>query len=273
MVRISFAALLVLALSVTAYGQCTDADKKKLEEFDRAWGDAGERGDRAFLTNLYADDFINISVSGTQTKAQTLDNTLKAAEKNKMDPNAPKVTHDFYAISCTQNTATITHRNVITSKAGGKEDVEYSRSIHFLEKRGGKWLVVSSTSHFLGDNAILQYKEQEWNEADLKRDASWFERNYAEDATVISSRTGAITGKKDDIEDLKNRKSTVESAELSGLNVRVDGTVGVVTGMNRVKGKDDKGAAFDRLISFTDTYIKKDGRWLIFATQGTEVKK
>lgn len=273
MYRFSLVVLLMIAVTMSAYAQCSDADRKKLEEFDRAWGDAGERGDRAFLTNLYADDFMNMSVSGMQTKAQTLDNTLKAAEKNKMDPNAPKVTHDFYAISCTQNTATITHRNVITSKIGGKEDVEYSRSIHFLEKRGGKWVVVSSTSHFLGDNAILVYKEQEWNEADVKRDASWFERNYADDATVISSRTGAITGKKEDIDDLKNRKTTVESAELSGLNVRVDGNVGIVTGMNRVKGKDDKGAAFDRLISFTDTYIKRDGRWLILATQATDVKK
>jgi hypothetical protein len=43
--------------------------------------------------------------------------------------------------------------------------------------------------------------------------------------------------------------------------------------VNHVKGKDDKGVAFDRWIRFTDTFVKRDGRWLVWATQGTEVKK
>lgn len=273
MFRISFAVLLISAVCLTAYGQCTDADKKKLEEFDKAWGDAAEKGDRAVLANFYADDFVSISIAGMQTKTQVLDNQVKAAEKNRSNPNAQKVSPDFYEISCTQNTATIIHRNVIVSKAGGKEETTYGRSIHFLEKRGGKWVAVSSTAHALDDYAVLLYIEMEWNEADIKRDAGWFERNYADDATVISSRTGAITGKKEDVEDVRTSKRTTELAELSQLNVRIERNMGVVTGINHVKGKDEKGAAFDRKVSFTDTYVKRDGRWLIFATQGTEAQK
>jgi len=47
---------LILALTVTftgyAFGECADADKKALEAFDRAWGTAGEKGDRSFDGNL-----------------------------------------------------------------------------------------------------------------------------------------------------------------------------------------------------------------------------
>lgn len=269
-----FVALLMLsAVAMTAFGQCSDADKKKLEEFDRAWGEASTSGDRAAMANYLADEFVSVGLSGTQSKSQVIDNAVKAAEKNKNNPDAPKVTHDFYVISCTGSSATITHRNVITEKMNGKEEVSYSRSVHFLEKRGGSWKVVSTTGSSLDDYGVLVYKEQEWNNADISRDVAWFEKNYADDVTEISSRTGVVSGKKESIESLKSSKNVLESAVLSNLKVRVDGNFAVVTGVNQVKGRDEKGAAFDRSVSFTDTYIKRDGRWLIWASQGTEVKK
>jgi ketosteroid isomerase-like protein len=43
----------------------------------------------------------------------------------------------------------------------------------------------------------------------------------------------------------------------------------IVTGINEVKGKDEQGQAFSRRTRFTDTYIKRDGRWQVWATQGT----
>ena len=53
----------------------------------------------------------------------------------------------------------------------------------------------------------------------------------------------------------------------------MEGSAGVVTGVNHVKGRNDKGVTFDRWVSFTDTFVKREGRWLVWATQGTEVKK
>jgi ketosteroid isomerase-like protein len=268
------AALLSLVTSIGIYAQCSDADRKKLEEFDKAWGDAAVRGDRAALANIYADDFVNVSATGTQTKAQVIDAQVKQAEADRANPqSAVKVGHDHYVITCTPLTATITHRNVITSTKDGKQITEYSRSIHYLEKRGGHWQAVSSTGHGLTDAGVLTYMEQEWNDADIKHDAAWFEYNYAEDLTDISSRTGAISTKSEDIQDLKAPKAVMEWAELSGIHVRVEGNAGVVTGINHVKGHDDKGTAFDRTVSFTDTFVKRDGRWQVWATQGTEVKK
>jgi ketosteroid isomerase-like protein len=68
---------------------------------------------------------------------------------------------------------------------------------------------------------------------------------------------------------MKDNKTVLDVLELSDLDARVDGNAAIVTGVNHVRGKDDKGVAFDRRTRFTDTFIKRDGRWQVWATQGT----
>lgn len=52
----------------------------------------------------------------------------------------------------------------------------------------------------------------------------------------------------------------------------MEGDAAVVTGVNHVRGKEADGKPFDRRIRFTDTYIKQDGRWQVWATQGTTMQ-
>ena len=262
----------VIALSVfapTLFAQCSDADKKNLEAFDRAWGDASERGDRAALMAIYADDYMDASPAGPTNKTQTLDNSVRAAERNKANPAmAAKAEHDYYIISCTPSSALITHRNVITRPNGTKF---YTRSVHALEKRNGKWVVVSNAGHPIDDAGMLLYMEREWADADMKKDAAWFERNFADDFTSISSRTGAVSNKREEIDSMKNMTTDLEN--VSDMNVRMEGNTGIVTGIYHVRGKDEKGAPFDRTSRFTDVYVKRDGRWQVLSTQSTAIQK
>jgi ketosteroid isomerase-like protein len=273
MKRLIAVSVLVIATATMAFGQCSDADKKKLEALDRAWGDAGQRGDQAFLKNVYADEYMNLSPAGTLTKAEAIDNAIKAAERNKTNPNPDKVSHDYYVINCSANSATITHRNVITAKVDGKDQTFYTRSVHFLEKRGSDWRAVSDAGGPLNDAGQLLYMEREWNDASKNKDVAWFERNYAGDATDVSSRTGMLHSKSEEIASVKTDKSVLDSLELSDLNVRIEGNTAVVTGVNHVKGRDDKGQAIDRRARFTDVFVKRDGRWQVLATQGTAIQK
>ena len=265
------AAAIVVAASSEAYGQCPDADKTRLEQFDRAWGDAGDRGDRAHLQGVFADDFAGLSPAGLTGKTAAIDVAVRDAERTRASGHpAPKVIHDYYQIGCTPNTATITHRNVVTESIDGKERTAYTRSVHMLEKRSDGWKVVSNAGHPLTDGAILLYMEREWNDADLKRDFAWHARSYADDFSGVSSRTGMLSTKAEDI--ASSKQGTLASAELSDLDVRVEGSNAVVTGVNHVTGKDDKGAQFDRKVRFTDTFVKRDGRWMVWASQGTDIK-
>jgi ketosteroid isomerase-like protein len=264
------AVAIVSFVSGPAFAQCPEADQKKLEQFDRAWGEASDRGDRDQLQGMLAEDFAGLSATGSTSKTQIIDTAVRVSEKARASAKpAPKVVHDYYVIGCTPATATITHRNIVKSMVDGKEKTAYTRSVHFLEKRGDRWQVVSNAGNPLNDAAVLLYMEREWNDADLARDFAWHERNYSDDFTGISSRTGALSDKGEDI--ASSKTSTLKSADLSDLDVRVEGDTAVVTGINHVKGTDAKGAAFDRKVRFTDTFVKRDGRWLVWATQGTTI--
>ena len=262
---VTFAALGV------AFGQCSDADKKVLEAFDHAWGAASVSGDRATLTNIYADDYMGMPQM--QSKAAAIDGAVKAAEKAKTNPNPDKVTYDHYVISCTPNTATITHRNTIWTPdgTGGKPETFYTRSVHFLEKRGGKWLAVSNAGGALDDYAVLWYLEQDWNDAVWHKDKAWFDKNYASDFSSVSSQTARLMNKEEDIADTVNDKGTMDEVTTTDMNIRVDGNTAVINGIFRLKGKDEKGVAFDRKLRYTDTWIKRDGRWQAWASQGTNI--
>ena len=74
--------------------------------------------------------------------------------------------------------------------------------------------------------------------------------------------------KTEDIADTLSNTNTVTSAELSDVKVRVYGDTAVVTGRLHRVGKDKKGS-FDRNFMFTDTFIRRDDRWQIIATQAT----
>jgi ketosteroid isomerase-like protein len=263
------AGILISALSTPAFAQCPDTEVKKLEDLDHAWSEATRLGDRAALQTIVADSFSGISVTGLTTKAELIDNAVSAAEEAKTKP-APKVVYDHYVIACTPNTATITHRNTVTDMEGGKEQTSYSRSVHVLEKRGDRWQVVSNAGHPLADSTMLAYMERDWNQAEMKRDTAWFERTLANDYSGVDGRTGKATTKSQDIEGIK--KNTTDSADLSGLNIKMQGDTAVVTGLSHNKGKDEKGAAFDRKTRFTDVWVKRDGKWQVISSHGSDVK-
>ena len=264
--------VLTFALAGSAFAECGSADRAALETFDRAWGDAGVKGDRNALMTILADDYTGFPAM--QNKMQNIDAAAAAAEHDRANPeNADKVSHDNYLISCTPASAVITHRNIVTTKfgTGGKEETFWTRSVHMLEKRGGKWQVVGNAGNSLDDASVLAYMELDWNAADKNRDKSWFELNYAADYTSVGSSDGKMYSKAEDIADTMSSKRAVDTVDLSEVYVRVEGNTAVVTGVNHVVGRDDKNQPMDYRFRFTDTFIKRDGRWQAWATQGTRM--
>jgi ketosteroid isomerase-like protein len=264
--------LLVLLLAFTgtfAWAQCSDSAKKELEAFDRAWGAASLGGDRSQMMAIYADDYIGLPDG--QNKTSAINSAMAAYEAEKASPSGEKVTHEHYMIACTPNSATITHRNTIwvPKGEGGHPETLYSRSVHVLEKRGGKWQVVSNAGGSLDDYATLWYLEQDWNNAIHKRDKAWFEHNYSRHFGSVSSQTGQVMNRAQDIADTIDDKSTYDLVETSDMQIRIDGNTAIVNGIFRMRGKDEKGAPVDRRSRYTDTWIKRDGRWQVMATAGT----
>jgi hypothetical protein len=199
------------------------ADQKKLEQFDRAWGDAADHGDRAHLQGVYADDYAGLGATGSMSKTQTIDTAVRDSERARTSGRpAPKVVHDYYVIGCTPATATITHPECHHhhGRRQGEDDLLTQRPLP--GEAGGIAGRSSATPETRsGDSAVLLYMEREWNDAELARDYAWHERNYSDDFSGISSRTGALSNKSEDI--ASSKKATVTSADLSEMDVRVEG--------------------------------------------------
>jgi len=271
MKKIFSISILMAACAFTAIAQCSDADKKALEAFDREWSEATAAGDRAKLGAVFADDFVGLPTG--INKATSIDNAVKAAERAKANPNPDKLTHDHYMITCTPNSALITHRNTIwtANGTGGKPETFWTRSVHMIEKRNGKWVAVSNAGNGLDDFDTIGYLEQDYNDAFMKRDRAWFEKHFAGDYVGIAGSNGEVMNRKADIDGMVNDKG-LEWAGTSDMNINVNGNMAYVTGIFHTKGKDDKGVAYDRKVRYIDTWVKRDGVWQVWTSQGTPIK-
>lgn len=267
--KLAISFVFILCAAVNALAQCSETDKKVLVAFDKTWSDVNAAGDRSAIAAIYADEFT--AFPAMNGKAAAVDGAIAAAQRAKANPQAvATTTTDNYMISCTPMTATVTHRN-ITVAASGKGEPTYSRSVHFLEKRNGKWVAVSNAGGALSDADMLRYMELDWINAHKTRNFDWFEKNYASDFTEVSFMTGAVSNKQQTIESMKADKTVFDVMEISDLNIRIDGHTAIVTGLGNGRGKMGDGKPFDMKLRFTDTFIKRDGRWQAWASQATPI--
>jgi ketosteroid isomerase-like protein len=111
--------------------------------------------------------------------------------------------------------------------------------------------------------------EQQWNDAMVKSDIAFLERILAEDY-MFTTPEGEVLTKAELLAEMKSGEDVVASAMTHDMKVRVYGEAAVVTGhssyQETVKGKDISGE-----YRWTDTWIKKDGRWQCVADHASKV--
>ena len=83
---------------------------------------------------------------------------------------------------------------------------------------------------------------------------------------------GKFTNKRQKIDGFKEDKSVFDSMEISDLNIRIDGNTGIVTGIGHAKGRMADGKPYDFRARFTDTYVRRDGRWQAWHAQATQIQ-
>lgn len=111
--------------------------------------------------------------------------------------------------------------------------------------------------------------EEEWANGAIKGDASVVDRFEADDI-VSTDPSGRVTGKQQDVQDVKSGELKFESMNLSDVKVSVYGNTAVATGVNTLKGTY-KGKDISGEYRFTDTWVKRNGQWQVVASQGTKV--
>jgi len=121
------------------------------------------------------------------------------------------------------------------------------------------------------EQEVLQF-ERDACKAFLDADGAGLERVLAPDFTLTLSN-GEVSTRANEINELQSGKVHYDVFENYDMKARLYGDgVAVVLGKTRVKGRAD-GKPFDRVLQFTDTLIKRDGRWQLAAGHVSRLEK
>src|SRR5437899_5918455 len=125
-------------------------------------------------------------------------------------------------------------------------------------------LAVSSQSPSMQDadaRALLQLEDY-WAASLIRRDATVFRRLLADG--FIYTEDDRMVGRDALLRDIVAGPDTVEAAHNEAMQVHPFGSTAVVTGWLIVRGRG-AGGPFARRYRFTDTWLRRAGRWPIVA--------
>lgn len=114
----------------------------------------------------------------------------------------------------------------------------------------------------------LMQMERDWCRALTTKDPSILEPILADDYTSVNSR-GVVSTKASELADAKAGASGFATCVHDNMKVRVFGDAAVITGHNVTSGIF-RGVAFkDRGSYWTDTYVRRNGRWQCVASHSS----
>ena len=110
-----------------------------------------------------------------------------------------------------------------------------------------------------------------WADAVTKKDPTVLDPVVADDFVGTSSK-GKEHTKKEMSAAMKADTDTYSSAQDDNVKVHVfTDKVAIATGTTTEKGKDEDGKEFNRKYKWTDTWLERDGKWQIIASQSARI--
>ncbi len=258
-------AFLAAVFSINVFAECSSADRDALIALDQAWGAAGEKGDKDAMMGIISPDFAGFSAIGTQNRAAMLENVAPAED------GGPKVTSDMYIVSCAGDTATMTHRLEFRNEENGRITMDFRRSVHVLQKKGGKWQVVANVSHPISDGTWLMYLEQSRVNAIVNKDIAFFKSMLSDDYVSVNP-AGTASGRSDIISTL-SQGSVPRSIEIESMGVRVTGATATVNSIEIVKGTNAEGQDWESHLNVVTVFNRMGGTWRIVNSTRSDVRK
>lgn len=117
------------------------------------------------------------------------------------------------------------------------------------------------------DRSLILALESAWNQAEIHHDANAASAILAENFISVDHH-GALETKAQYLADMKDMTFNPEEISNSNPTVYLYGDTAIVTSTYRTKGTD-KGKPFVHRGRFTDTWVKRDGKWQCVADQET----
>ncbi|HET7437848.1 MAG TPA: nuclear transport factor 2 family protein [Thermoanaerobaculia bacterium] len=132
-------------------------------------------------------------------------------------------------------------------------------------------VVLSAASAFAREEPAVRELDHDMAVATWTADTVWFRENLADDFSLIGAN-GVVKKKADVIRELVNPAQRMLPYESFDIVVRVYGDAAVVTG--RFVQRIDAGVRrLESDVRYTHLWIKRSGKWLLVASQQTNVKE
>ena len=134
----------------------------------------------------------------------------------------------------------------------------------------GATALVRGGSKPADDETQLIQLERAWNQAEAVADSSAITSLF-EETLVYVDYDGSLMNKADYLRSVSNPAAKPDHLYDEGMKAYVYGTTGIVSGIYRETGVT-KGKAYTRRARFTDTWVKRDGKWKCVASQSTLIQ-
>jgi uncharacterized protein DUF4440 len=90
------------------------------------------------------------------------------------------------------------------------------------------------------------------------------------DGFTLTDSSGKVTTRDETLAEIRNREPRYEVFRNHGMNVRLYGDTALVNGVTSLKGTSS-GQPFEVEVQFTDTLIRKSGRWVLVASHASRI--
>ncbi len=121
------------------------------------------------------------------------------------------------------------------------------------------FVVPCQASSAAGEEAKVMEVTQHACEAFRLRDVARLEKLLATEFVLVDSQ-GVVQSRAQNIEEVRQGDPAYDIFHNMDMSARVYGSAAVVQGVTHVKGKSG-GKTFEIKLRFTDTLVKRDGRW------------
>ncbi len=119
-----------------------------------------------------------------------------------------------------------------------------------------------------GIKSGLTMLERFWSQAVALHNVEAITRIEVEDF-ICTDPSGAVTGKKDDLEVAKSGALQLTDFKLEDIQVQLHGECAVLTGKTTFNGNTTLDLAVGGSYRWTDVFVHRDGHWQVVASQAT----
>ena len=267
---ICFATLVLLLVVVGGCAQKANdpADVQAIKKLAVDWDSACNAGNIDALLSFYTSDVVRM---GPNEPAIVGTDAMRAPFQSYFD--AYKVeTHgpvEDVRVSGDLAVARGAYTETSTPKAGGTPINQKGKWVSAYQRQAdGSWkifwdiensdLAAVDAPPIGKDELTLLQIERDWAAAVLKKDAAALENILA--AEFVAHNSSGSRNRKQTMESVRNPAAKIESGALGDMKVIVFGDTAVVHGLWTKKSADG-GKDTSSRSRWTDTFVRRDGRW------------